>query len=118
MHWVPPHTRALNVSDRSTYPAAMPTSVVTLQLLALTSAERGGGVGAVLGGIVVLLLVAALLALVVWSLVWAYRDAEDRGKSGCLVVLLVLLISWPVGLLAWYVFRPEKREGAEGRLGG
>jgi uncharacterized membrane protein len=50
-----------------------------------------------------------IVVLLVWSLVWVYNDAEERGKSGCLVVLLVFLLSWPVSLLAWIVFRPEHR---------
>lgn len=46
----------------------------------------------------------------IYSIIWAYGDAEDRGKSGCLVALLVLLLSWPVGLIAWLVFRPEVKQ--------
>ena len=46
------------------------------------------------------------LVLYVWSIIWAYRDAERRGKPGWLVALLVALLSWPVSLLVWIVFRP------------
>jgi drug/metabolite transporter (DMT)-like permease len=52
---------------------------------------------------------AILLALLVWSLVWVANDAEARGKSGCLVALLVLFLSWPLSLLVWIIFRPERR---------
>jgi hypothetical protein len=57
------------------------------------------------------LLLFALIpfGLFVWSVVWAYSDAEQRGKSGCLVALLVMFMSWPVGLIAWIIFRPEDR---------
>lgn len=55
------------------------------------------------------LLVIGILCVYIWSIVWAYRDAEARGKSGCLVALLVLLLPLPVGLIAWLVFRPEKK---------
>lgn len=48
-----------------------------------------------------------ILALLAASLVWVYRDAEARNKSGILVALLVLLLDWPVSLLLWLVFRPE-----------
>ena len=48
-----------------------------------------------------------VLGLLVWSLIWAYKDAEKRGKSGWLVVLLVLLMNWPISLLMWLVFRPD-----------
>ncbi|MBF1999953.1 MAG: hypothetical protein IGS50_14610 [Synechococcales cyanobacterium C42_A2020_086] len=47
------------------------------------------------------------LGVLIWSLFWVYTDAERRGKSGCLVVLLVLLSSWPISLLLWIVSRPD-----------
>jgi hypothetical protein len=50
-----------------------------------------------------------LLVLLIWSLVWVFNDAEARGKSGCLVALLVFFLSWPISLLVWLVFRPERR---------
>lgn len=53
--------------------------------------------------------VVALLALYVWSVVWAYGDAVARGKSGFLVALIVALLSWPMGWVAWLVFRPNDR---------
>lgn len=49
------------------------------------------------------------LILYVWSIIWSYGDAEDRGKSGCLVALMVGLLTWPVGLIIWLIFRPENR---------
>jgi len=53
------------------------------------------------------LLGLGLFIVYLWSIVWAYGDAEYRGKSGCLVALLVMLLSWPIGLIIWLVFRPE-----------
>lgn len=47
-----------------------------------------------------------MLALYFGSVFWAYQDAEKRGKSGCLVSLLVLLATWPVGLIIWLLIRP------------
>lgn len=47
--------------------------------------------------------------LVIWSIIWAYNDANKRGKSGCLVALLVFLLTWPVGLIIWLIFRPEEK---------
>jgi len=58
------------------------------------------------------LIIFGLILLVV-SLVWVYRDAEQRGKSGILVALMVLLLNWPISLLVWLVFRPEKRAAAQ-----
>jgi hypothetical protein len=49
----------------------------------------------------------ALFAAYVWSIIWSYRDAKCRGKSGLLVVLLVAC-SVPIGFLAWLIFRPAQ----------
>ncbi len=61
------------------------------------------------GGGIVLGLAVTLLWL--WSIIWAYGDAERRGKSGFLVALLVALCSWPVGLVLWLIFRPRGPSG-------
>ena len=47
------------------------------------------------------------LALLVWSLIWVYRDAEARGKPGWAVALLVLFLKWPLSLAVWVIFRPD-----------
>ena len=52
-------------------------------------------------------LMLVLLGLLVWSLIWAYKDAGKRGKPGGLVVLLILFMNWPLSLLIWLVFRPD-----------
>jgi hypothetical protein len=57
-------------------------------------------------GPVGLLLLLAAAGLYVASIVWAYRDAEQRGKNGLLVALLVALVTWPLGLLVWVLIRP------------
>jgi hypothetical protein len=54
-------------------------------------------------------LVIGSIGLFIWSVLWAYADAERRGKSGCLVALLVAFLSWPLGLIAWIIFRPTGR---------
>lgn len=50
------------------------------------------------------------LALVLWiaSLIWIYRDAESRGKSGVLMVILIGIVAWPWGLLIWLAARPRE----------
>lgn len=49
-----------------------------------------------------------ILAIVLLSVLWAVGDARERGKSGFLVGLLVLLLQpWPLGLVLWLVFRPS-----------
>ena len=51
----------------------------------------------------------AFFGVYIWSVIWSYADAEKRGKSGCLVALLVAFASWPLGLLIWFVARPDER---------
>jgi len=48
-----------------------------------------------------------ILGLLIWSLVWAYKDAEKRVKSGWIVVLMIFFLNWPTSLLVWLVFRPD-----------
>ncbi len=66
-----------------------------------------GDLGNALGVLGVLLLIGAAIALPLFTSIWAYGDAERRGKSGCLVAILVFFLSWPLGLILWIVFRPE-----------
>ena len=66
-------------------------------------------IGRSLAAVVMILLMLGLLGLYIWSIFWAYGDGERRGKSGCLVALLVMLLSWPLGLIVWLIFRPEER---------
>lgn len=62
---------------------------------------------------IVLLILAALVGIAIFvvyiaTVIWAYGDAEKRGKSGCLVAILVAFLSWPIGLVVWLVARPDK----------
>jgi hypothetical protein len=58
-------------------------------------------------GILWLVLGLIVVGLYIWSIVWAYNDGERRGKPGWLVALLVALVSWPLSLLIWLLFRPD-----------
>jgi hypothetical protein len=49
----------------------------------------------------------AIFGLYVWSVIWAWMDADRRGKPGWAVALLVALVSWPLSLLVWLVVRPK-----------
>lgn len=70
------------------------------------SGDGDGGMGAV--AIIIALIVGLIFfAIYIASLVWVYRDANRRGKSGILVALLVALISWPIGLLVWLLVRDK-----------
>ena len=53
-------------------------------------------VGAILG--------IAVMALLAVSLVWVYRDAQARGKTGRLW-LLIAFFTWPLGVLAYAILR-------------
>lgn len=45
-------------------------------------------------------------ALMVANVVWGFRDGRRRGRSGILVAMLVLW-TFPVGVLLWLLFRPD-----------
>ena len=62
-----------------------------------------------IGGVLVGMAVLVIASLPLISALWAYGDAEQRGKPGCLVAILVFFFSWPLGLILWIVFRPEPR---------
>ena len=47
----------------------------------------------------------AFFVLLIVGIVWTWEDAEKRGKSPLLVCVFVY-VTFPVGLLAWIIFRP------------
>ncbi len=80
-------------------------SFVNLANLLLESGgDNGMGIVAI---IIAFIFILICLAVYIASLVWVYRDANRRGKSGILVALLVALISWPIGLLVWLIIRDK-----------
>ncbi len=65
-------------------------------------------------------MIGALFHLIFWLIglvialacaVWAWNDANERGKPGVLVGVLVFLFP-VVGLIAWLIFRPERGAGS------
>ncbi len=50
---------------------------------------------------IVIFIVSLLIAI------WVYKDAEKRGKSGALWLIIVLL-SGIIGLIIWFVVRPKE----------
>lgn len=68
-------------------------------------------------GIPLVILPIAFLALWVLVLIWVYRDAERRGMSGILWLLLVL-IGNIVGLLIYAIVRSERPVRVEGGSSG
>ena len=71
--------------------------------------EDGTVAGGLIATVVGICIGLPMLIAFIWSVFWAYSDAEKRGKSGCLVALLVLLVTWPVGLIIWVLIRPEDK---------
>ena len=57
------------------------------------------------------LIVGSFLLLIVFTVKICIDDARRRGKSPLLVSLLVLL-SFPLGVIIWLLFRPEPLKGA------
>lgn len=55
----------------------------------------------------------ALTMLIFWAYVgsisYVYRDANARGKFGCLMALMVAMTGG-MGLILWRIFRPGKIE--------
>lgn len=58
--------------------------------------------------VLAVLFAIVLVPLYLASILWAFGNARARGKSGCLVAILVAFLSWPLGLVAWVVFRPDE----------
>ena len=50
---------------------------------------------------------ALLMILYIVSLVWVYKDAKKRGKTGCLW-LLIVFFTWPFGLIAYFLLRDQE----------
>lgn len=73
----------------------------------LQEVQNGDSTAATITIIFAVIIGLIVFALYIASLVWVYRDANRRGKSGILVALLVAIISWPLGLLVWVLLRDK-----------
>lgn len=82
-------------------------SLINLATFIQEAIGDGDGTTATVTIIVAAVIILILAAIYIASLVWVYRDANRRGKSGVLVALLVALISWPIGLLVWLLVRDK-----------
>lgn len=47
------------------------------------------------------------LILYIWSIIWAYKDAQKRRRPGLLVAIMVAFLAWPIGLVLWLIIRPD-----------
>jgi len=74
------------------------------------------GLGALSGLCCFFIFIPFIIGLLI--AIWVYKDAEKRGKSGVLWLLLVWL-TFPIGLIIWLVVRPpiggEKKAAASDR---
>jgi hypothetical protein len=62
--------------------------------------------GSLMAGVVGLFIISMFI-LSLTSLSWVYRDAQRRGKTGCLW-LLIAFFTWPLGVVAYYLLREER----------
>ncbi len=62
-----------------------------------------------IGSTIIFIFIILSVVLYIWSIAWAYKDAEYRGESGFFVALLVFLATWPIGLIIWLIFRPDNK---------
>jgi len=60
-------------------------------------------------GVIGLLCVAIWVILFIVIAIWVYRDAESRGMSGALWLIIVILAGL-IGLIIYLVVRSEKRQ--------
>ena len=59
------------------------------------------------GSCLVGLSILAIFILMLVAMLWVYRDAEERGKTGCLWVLLIMATG-PLGFIAYLVLRDRE----------
>jgi len=53
-----------------------------------------------------------IVPIIMWIIfiliaIWVYKDAEKRGKSGALWLVIVILTGI-IGLIIWFVVRPKE----------
>ncbi len=73
-----------------------------------------------LGVMVIIGIFLAVFIIFILIAIWVYRDAEKRGSSGVLWLLIVLLTQI-IGLIIWLVVRPPigghpKQQSDQGRM--
>ena len=66
-----------------------------------------GEAGAFLGLGLAMCAISVLVWFIIWIVIaiWVYRDAEKRGKSGALWLIIVILLGL-IGIIIWLIVRP------------
>jgi hypothetical protein len=49
-------------------------------------------------------------ALVIYSAIWVYRDAQRRNRSGLVALLFIFCTGWPASYIWWFWLRPRETE--------
>lgn len=52
------------------------------------------------------ILALVIMALVVFTAVWVYRDATSRGNKDAAIWTVGSLIAWPIVLIVYLIVRP------------
>jgi hypothetical protein len=83
------------------------------QLLLSSASFNGGPNGFHTEGplIIVVPTVIAFFGIFFGSLVWVFRDAAKRNKSGFIALLFILLTGWPASFIWWLWLRPPSQSG-------
>jgi len=61
---------------------------------------------AIFGGTICLIGSIVWLIIFILIAIWVYKDAEKRGKSGVLWLIIVILLGL-IGLIIWLIVRPK-----------
>ena len=69
----------------------------------MTNSYGANLLGSCLGGLCML----AIFIVTLVAMFWVYRDAEARGKTGCLWLLLISATG-PLGIIAYLVLRDRE----------
>jgi hypothetical protein len=65
-----------------------------------------GEAGSATGVVIVSLITFFLFFAAIFSVIWVFFDARARQKSGCIAIILILLVGWPLSFIWWFWLRP------------
>jgi len=106
----------MNISKK----ASIIALALVLMSLAISTAVSAAGEELAFWGMAGLACIVPIIIFIIWIVIaiWVYKDAEKRGSSGALW-LIIVIITGIIGLIIWLVVRPPiggKKEGASGRV--
>ena len=77
--------------------------ILSLTITTTVSADMEAEAGLIGGTICMIMLIPVIIGILL--AIWVYKDAEKRGSSGVLW-LLIVLVTGIIGLIIWLVVRP------------